>query len=317
MIYFFMKYLVFFIVCLNLSGDIQPYLKAAPDKLGDHSFEGVDFVYMINLDQRPEKWERSFLQLQLYGINPYRFSAVNGWELSLEDLNDLGLQFLPGMQGGGWGTCYNAYGNFEPSHEIVQTYGKTYFSHCMSRGAIGIVLSHVSVLKDAYDSGYRTIWVMEDDIEILKDPSLVSDRIKQLDELVGEDNWDILFTDRDLRDANGRYSIVSWPSQRPDYPVYSVGNEYTLNRPVSSDFRQIGARYGAHSMIVRRSGIEKILNFFLEHQVFLPYDIEYILPKGIRMFTVLDDIVSNTPKAPSDNGGPNYLNRKLGAIPLF
>lgn len=305
-----MSYFPFLILAAALFGDIGSHLKKASDKSGDHSFKNIDFLYMINLDQRPEKWERSIFQLQLYGIDPYRFSAVNGWELSLEDLDDVGLKFAPGMEGGFWGTCYPLYGAFEPSHEIIQTYGQTYFSHCMARGTIGIVLSHVSVLKDAYDSGYETIWVMEDDIEVLKDPRIVSDLIEKLDRSVGKGNWDVLFTDRDLRDANGFYSIVSWASKRPDYAAYTTGNDYTLNRAVNADFRQIGARYGAHSMVVRRSGMEKLLSYFLAHQVFLPYDIEYVMPKGIRLFTVLNNVVSNTPKAPSDNGGPNYLNKE-------
>lgn len=33
------------------------------------------------------------------------------------------------------------------------------------------MLSHLSVLKDALDSGYETIWVMEDDIHIIQDRS--------------------------------------------------------------------------------------------------------------------------------------------------
>jgi acetolactate synthase-1/2/3 large subunit len=35
-------------------------------------------------------------------------------------------------------------------------------------GAIGIALSHLSILQDAYDSGYETVWVMEDDVDIMQ-----------------------------------------------------------------------------------------------------------------------------------------------------
>jgi hypothetical protein len=37
---------------------------------------------------------------------------------------------------------------------------------------------------------------------------------------------------------------------------------------------------------------------------------EYILPTGIKLFAVTEDVVSNLPKALSDNGGPNYLKTK-------
>jgi hypothetical protein len=62
-------------------------------------------------------------------------------------------------------------------------------------------------------------------------------------------------------------------------------------------------------MIIRRSGIEKLLRFFDAHQIFFPYDMEYILPRGIQLYTVAEDVVSNLPKAPSDNGGPYYLEK--------
>ena len=61
-------------------------------------------------------------------------------------------------------------------------------------------MSHLSILQHAYDAGFETIWVMEDDIQVMRDPRVLSERIDQLDALVGKTNWDILFTDRDIRD---------------------------------------------------------------------------------------------------------------------
>lgn len=267
------------------------------------SIPGVDFIYMINLDQRPEKWARSKAQLESFGIVPYRFSAVNGWELSLEDLQEVGVVFSPEMTRGLMGTCYPVGGNFEPSHERLQVLGRTYFSHCMARGTVGIALSHISVLADAYASGYEVIWVMEDDIEVIRDPQMMSEWIERLDAQVGRKGWDVLFTDRDIRDANGNYYRTWWAGRRPDY---ESTNRFEMKDEVG-DFLHVGARCGAHSMIVNRSGIVKLLRYFLAHQIFLPYDMEYILPRGIQLYTVSEDVVSNQPRAPSDNGAPNYL----------
>jgi GR25 family glycosyltransferase involved in LPS biosynthesis len=289
-----------------LYADLEPYLKKCPHKGNSHSIENVDFIYMINLDQRPEKLERSLNQLAPYGIEPYRFSAVNGWELTLEALNDVGLQFSPEMDRGIMGTCYPLNGNFEPSHEFIQNEGQSYFCHCMARGTVGIALSHISVLQDAYDSNYETIWVMEDDIDVVADPRQVSSLIEELDREVGHDNWDVLFTDRDIRDANGNRVTTYWAGRRPDFLVFTRLNDYTKKEQISNHFIKIGARSGGHSMILRRSGIQKLLRFFKAHQIFFPYDMEYILPTGIKLFTVVEDVVSNSPKAPSDNGGPNY-----------
>lgn len=76
---------------------------------------------------------------------------------------------------------------------------------------------------------------------------------------------------------------------------------------ISHDLRRIGARYGAHSMILRRKGIKKLLQFFKAHQIFLPYDMEYTLPPDIKLYTVMEDVVTNLRNGLSDNGHPRYL----------
>lgn len=309
-----MKKGLFFLFCLSfLFADLEPHLKRALNKTEGHSMRNIDFIYMINLDQRPEKWGYSIAQLRPFEIEPYRFSAVNGWELSLEAINDVGLVFTPLMEGGFMGTSYHLDGRFEPSHELLENYGQTYYCHCMARGTIGIALSHISVLKDAYDSGYETIWVMEDDIEVLQDPRQIPDLIDQLDETVGKENWDILFTDRDIRDQNGQHKATIWAARRPDYATSLPKNNFAENRQVSPFFRKVGARYGATSMIVRRSGMKKLLQFFEAHSIFLPYDLDFIYPQNIQLYTVLEDVVSNLPKALSDNGSPFYLNKTRGS----
>jgi len=263
----------------------------------------IDFIYVINLDQRPEKFSRCVQQLSLYGIEPYRFSAVNGWELTLETINDVGVRFEPWMSMEKWGTFYD--GKVE-QHEIVHEIGRNYFCHCMSRGAVGIALSHLSILQDAYDSGYERIWVMEDDIDIVRDPHSLSDLIDQLDMLVGKGEWDVLFTDPDTKNDRGAYvpclSFAWRPNYTPPNPEY-----FSQRKDVSSDFRRVGARFGAYSMIVQRSGMKKILDFIKQYKIFLPYDMDFSLPKDIRLYTLCYDVVSTQPNAPSDNGLPMYL----------
>jgi len=62
-------------------------------------------------------------------------------------------------------------------------------------------------------------------------------------------------------------------------------------------------------MIVRRCGMKKLLQFFDAHSIFLPYDLDFIYPQNIKLYTVLEDVVSNLAKALSDNGSPFYLNK--------
>lgn len=286
------------------AGDLEQYLQPALNKSSANKMKNIDFIYTINLDERPEKFAQCVQQLEPYGITPYRFSAVNGWRLTLDDLNQLGVEYQPGMRQNLWGTCYLP-GVNGPYHEVMSVPGRNYFCHCMSRGAIGIVLSHMSILKDALDSGYRTIWVMEDDIQVIQDPRLVSDAITKLDKLVGKRGWDILFTDQDTKNQKGEYVECRGYAPKPDFTPKNPGR-FAKRENISPDFRKIGARFGTYSMIVRRSGMRKIYNFIREHKVFLPYDIEFFLPNDIKIFTVRDDIVSTLPNALSDNGAPRY-----------
>lgn len=288
----------------SLFGSIQEHLKIPSDKSGESQMRGIDFIYMINLDQRPEKYKQSLDALVPFGITPYRFSAVNGWELSLEDINEVGVKYEKGMTKGIWGTSYFPENNGQPHHEVMNVVGRNYFSHCMSRGAVAIALSHLSILQDAYDSGYETIWVMEDDIEVIKNPHILSGLIDKLDRLVGKNGWDFLFTDRDTKGQDGANVICLGAAARPNFQPHPA-NKFQKRVDISSDFRRVGARYGAYSMIVRRSGMKKMLDF-TKNGVFLPYDMEYTLPHGIRLYTVREDVVSTQPNALSDNAGPNY-----------
>jgi GR25 family glycosyltransferase involved in LPS biosynthesis len=301
---------IFWIICFlfgwifTLSADLSDHLKKCENKTAHAGIKNIDFIYLINLDQRPEKLKRTCDQLSTYGIYPYRFSAVNGWELTIDAINDVGVKYYPEMSGEFMATCYHD-SNFLPSHEIIQNVGQNYFGHCMSRGAIGIALSHISILQDAFDSGYETIWIMEDDIDVIRSPHILSDLIEKLDSL--DRSWDVLFTDVDIHDNYGNYYTTYYAGRRPDY---ISTNNFSLKNKISEDFIKVGARSGAHSMILRRSGVKKLLQYFKAHQIFLPYDMEYILPSGIRLYTVAQDVVSNIPRAPSDNGGPNYLDKR-------
>lgn len=296
-----------FIFLFNmLHAGIEDHFKKISDKSEPCQMRNIDFIYMINLDKRPEKYQNSLAQLAPYGIFPHRFSAINGWKLSLETINDIGLRYKSWMQDGIWGTYFPVQDAGIPSHELMQPGDKKYFSYGMTKGAIGIVLSHLSVLQDAYDSGYETIWVMEDDIEVIRNPLILSDLIEELDGLVGKEGWDILFTDQDAKGRDGRYVICLSHARKPNFSPVNP-EKFSKRYNISPSFRCVGARYGTYSMIVRRSGMKKILNFIKNYGLFLPFDMEYTQPEQMRLFTIIDDVVSTLPNAPTDNVAPCYL----------
>ncbi|HEX2579066.1 MAG TPA: glycosyltransferase family 25 protein [Rhabdochlamydiaceae bacterium] len=299
--------LILALLCLtNLNAGIENAYKKAENKSDLHKMEGIDFIYMINLDPRPEKYERTMNALRPYNINPYRFSAVNGWELSFEILDELGIVFEPGMQNGPISSVYrHVNGKEYHSFEIMKEPGIAYYAHSLSRGAIGCLLSHLSIMKDAYDSGYNTIWIMEDDIRVVSNPHELSSLMQILDTV--EPDWDILFTDNEIKGASGP---VPCTVIRPRPLVQVQPLDYYLQRKnVHKDIVKIGMRFGSASMIIRRSGMKKLLDYFETYKVYFPYDIDYFYVPGINLFALNRDIVTNIVGGESDNGGPTYLDK--------
>lgn len=292
-------------VCLQ--SKLEDHFKKIENVSGDHSIKSVDFIYLINLDERPEKYEKCMKQLRPFGITPYRFSAVNGWKLSYDTIQSVGVKYRQGMRFAESTRFTNNPSN-EKKHEKIPKLGKTYFVHCFSRGTIGIALSHLSILQDAYDRGYETIWVLEDDFKLHSNPKLLSYYIEKLDARLGK-NWDILFTDKDYRNAKGEAVPCNcYDKRRPNFRPKSQ-DRFKIRRSISSEFMQIGARYGAHSVVYRRSGIEKILAFFKKYKIYFPYDIDFFAPKGIKMYCLKKDLIGNRLGAESDNGKPGYLKK--------
>lgn len=148
---------------------------------------------------------------------------------------------------------------------------------------------------------------MEDDIDIKKDPHELTLLIEKLDQLVGKDGWDVLFTDPDTKNNNGTYVPCYGYARKPNFEPKNPTRFHQKTR-ISEDFTQVGARYGAYSMIIKRSGMKKILDFIKTYKIFLPYDMEFYLCNNIKLYSLNYDLVSTKIKAKSDNGAPNYLN---------
>lgn len=270
------------------------FVKFETEKL-HFGIDKIDRVYLINLNQRPEKWDWCLRQLIPYGIYPQKVPAIYGWTLDPETLNQIGVRFEPGMWVGREPAIhYHPSGDCTWDYLNPSCYGKTFFSLWTSKGAIGCALSHLSTLQDAYDAGYETIWILEDDIAVWTDPHKLSTLIEKLDSLVGKDGWDMLFTDEltlvgidPTRDILSQCPMM-W---RPDHP-YKDLSPLLEKTEVGEDFIRIGSRIRFHSVIYRRSGIEKILQYYKQQHIFMPIDHEVFFVPGIRPFVTKKPIVT-------------------------
>lgn len=292
--------IVFAMFSFSLNANIENYFKKIENKSGIHSMRNIDFIYLINLDHRTEKLKMTLDQLTPYGITPLRFSAVNGWKLSFQAIDDLGVQYQQGM-GRPIATVFrHKDGEEYISFEVMKEEGMTYYCHSLSRGAIGCFMSHLSILQDAYDSGYETIWIIEDDIQVVENPLKLSSLIDKLDALTGKE-WDVLFTDNEIKGANGLPVPCGWVRPKPNFQRTEPVEYYTTRTNIGEDFIKIGMRFGSASMIVRRSGMKKILDYAKKYKIYFPYDIEYFYTPGIKLFQCSRDIVTNIPGGISDN----------------
>lgn len=300
----FVLLLFCFFFAIDCQANLEKHLKQFDKPAQPKQIPHIDYIYMINLDKRPEKFQQCLWQFQPYGIYPFRFSAIYGWDLSAAVLNDLGVKFTPGMKGNVWALTYPLYGN--PEYEFLregceECNGKTYFATWLTRGAIGTSLSHLSVLKDAYDSGFETVWVLEDDINVIDNPYHLGEMIQRLDSLVGQDGWDILYTDMDVADKPlyddwGNDFVTDlkgklWMFIKPNDP-YEDFSRFAKRKIVNEDFIQIGSRMRAHSIIYRRQGLKKVLDYMNEHHLFTPFDHDIAMAPGIRMFCLRHPIVT-------------------------
>lgn len=244
--------------------------------------KNIDCVYLINLDQRPEKLERTINQLLPFDIFANRLPAIYGWSMPDRVFEDVGLKIRPGMQ---WNK--SVFLRQSGAERVTKPCnGSAVFYPRMSHGAVGTALSQLSVLQNAYDAHFETIWVLEDDVIVKKNPRCLSDYIEKLDAQIGRDGWDILYTD----DLTYFEPFTPGTVYRPDMPEIDFEPMFQRKK-IGQDFYQIGGRCQAHSFLIQRSGIEKILRFEKGRGIYLPYDVEIAFVPQMRFFNLIHNVV--------------------------
>ncbi len=248
------------------------YLKEINITEFDSGLKGVDCIYVVNLDERLDKWERTHAILNESNLKANRFPAINGWKLPKRVRIELSGPYPLRLRG----------------------------------GQVGCILSHLSVIKDGYDKGFNCIWLMEDDIEIVGDLNRIP---AMLSELSGIDpNWDILYTDTDFRNSWGEYTQALDVDPRPDQMLRPL--QYYLTRTlITETIQKVRNRYGMHSLLISRKGMKKILDYFSHIYLWTAIDIDIHFIPGIKEYSPTDDIITNWRHTPhSDTYDSSPLN---------
>lgn len=324
----YLLYVILSLYWISLYGDVEDHFRTCIDKpiYQKQQIDGIDYIYMINLDKRPERLQESLLQLQPYGVIPYRFSAVDGRSLLPKTLSDLCVTYQKNMQAHHWAHVVESNGKLDYVFLQEDTPQLPILSEWMTLGAVGCALSHLSILQDAYEAGYNTIWVFEDDITVKENPHLITELIMKLDDLT-QGQWDLLYTDPTGLDIPSMEIGHLWWMWRPEQILYDT-KVFFRRSELTKDFIQVGSHTRTHSIIIRRSGMEKILNHIKDHHLYLPFDHEIAFTPDINLYvtsTVLvtynDSVSDIKPEASSVNFGQSdwevYKKQQLAKLNEF
>lgn len=210
--------------------------------------KSIDCIYVINLDERYERWDRTQTLCKNNGLFVNRVSAVNGWKLEDRIIRRLTT----------------------PQNQIT-------------KGAIGCLLSHLSILQHALAKNFETIWVMEDDIDFLQSPHQIRPLLKELSKI--DPDWDLFYTDVRIH-----WNYVVKPIRKKDY--------------ITDNLLRVGRRYGTHSIIISKNGMKKIFNYFSSKRFSTPIDIDIHSIPGIRKYSPAWHITTVTESSFSDTELP-------------
>tara|TARA_B110000908_G_scaffold125909_1_gene147654 strand:+ start:2641 stop:4731 length:2091 start_codon:yes stop_codon:yes gene_type:complete len=133
-----------------------------------------DNVYVVNLKNQVENRLKVSHHLNEYGLNFQLFAAVNGYQgVPLKTYDEYKARELGSMV---------RYSSFNQK-EIER--GKPFIE---SAGAVGYIFTHIKILKDAKEKGYKRILILEDDV-------ILSHNLREnLDEFIQAipNNWKVL-----------------------------------------------------------------------------------------------------------------------------
>lgn len=190
-----------------------------------------------------------------HGLKPNRFSAINGWQLGQEAID-----------------------------QMMGPYPKR-----LTAGRIGCILSHLSVIQGAYCQGLETVWIMEDDVSFDQDPHQIDHLLKELSKIDPE--WDIFYTDVDSKDPSGNRVPSRGMDVRPDQNVEPLVF-YNREIPVTEELTLIGQRFGTYSYVISKRGMKKILDYFDSYFLWSPLDVDIHYVKGLKEYRPNEDIAT-------------------------
>lgn len=235
-------------------------LRRVEERAASSGIKTVDCIYVINLDERPERWERARETFRREGLHPTRLPGINGWKLSKWQQRRLQ----------GW-LKYDPFNN---------------------PGRMGCALSHLSAWRDGLEQGYNTIWVAEDDVVFAQSGKMLEALLKRLEEIDPE--WDVLYTDRNTKDWQGHEVTNKPPTCAHPNVKTRPASEFLRREAVSEEFERLWSRWGTYSMLISQRGLQKLVTYHWKMPLWTRIDVSIHHVPGLRQYATRMDFVTHT-----------------------
>jgi hypothetical protein len=382
----------------------KPFLsvlkKAKRKNKSAHNMPGIDFIYVI-ANKKCHRFNGLMRSFSRYGINPYRFTAFESKDISFNTMFRACIHGSRRYSGFEANRLIVRGGKFVLDKRKMSSAKEGYVNRAMSIKCISRALSHISIIKDAIDSGYEHIWIMDSGTELRRNPHDLSIYVAKANEEIPD--WTSLYTDYSERDqadqlkpltkfylrpdvdfydpnyyldrageeektdayseddsdidkscarnlvedkeskelntcqewdqnhpqkdngsGNGSGNGSTGPSDNPggsrscnlgelkSYEQRAKGNTRTRvnftiqnKRSIAIDsshstdikeFKHVGILKGAHSYILNRKGMKLIMDYYLEHKIFIPYAQEIQIIEGMCPYYIPDPVTKNMNK---------------------
>jgi glycosyl transferase family 25 len=162
-----------------------------------------DKIYCLNLERNSEKWQKVNLQFKELNINVDRFLGIDGNNITDDEFKEISNRKISEIDSSKLGLIENKY-------------------------ALGCLMSHIEIIKEAKSAGYKRILIFEDDV-ILSDE--FSERISQINKL----NWELLYLGA---------SQFNWSGVKVNNGFYKCSNTlgtfaYAINSNIYDDLLEL------------------------------------------------------------------------------
>jgi GR25 family glycosyltransferase involved in LPS biosynthesis len=178
-------------------------------------------IYIISLKKCLNKRERCINQLLKYNITNYEF---------FEAIDTINTNF------------YNCL-----YEKVTSNYNNEFIQHNYQKGALGCLLSHLNVLKDAKLKGYKSILILEDDFLI--NNNFIDEYIKAEKSI--PENWDFIYFGK----KQGKQGII--PNNLKHIYPSNIINVTKINDYV---YKPNYFTYATHSLCIKNTIYDALID---------------------------------------------------------